>query len=211
MKTGKLIVIEGTDGAGKTTASGIILNKLKEAGRAIESVNILSSNKESLFIRTLLTNTASDLDPDTEVLLYIAAVNQTYKKVILPLLEQGIDVLCDRGPMSSFVYQCKWQERLGNKLPAQLHELAFKNFKMDSFILVTTRPEVGLERCRSRSGDHDRLESRGLEYFQNIVEDYRAVAGRLKESVGDVFVIENDSTLEELEKRCNETVTSLLK
>lgn len=203
MKKGKLIFVEGTDGSGKTTAIEFIVDKLKALGSNLQEVNILSGHPTSAEIRKILTNPNSELSPNAEIALYIGAVRNTLDNVVTPLLDQGIDVICDRGPMSSFIYQCMWQRGQGNEVPASMHSEAFKDYKFDALVLVTCKPETGLERCRSRSGFLDRLEQRGLEYFQNIVMDYRREVEIVsKEKPGCVHIVENDGTLGELKEYC---------
>lgn len=209
MKKGKLIFIEGTDGAGKTTATNIILESLRDKGVDVHQINILSGCKESAQIRAVLTNPQMNLDPTAEVLLYIAAVKNTLVNHVYPMLEQGKTILCDRGPMSSYVYQCLWQKRHGNDVPAKLHRTVFGDHDFDATILVTCDPSVGLERCRSRSGELDRLEMRGIEYFQNIVQDYKDEASRLSENGKNVIVIENNTTLAALVRNCTNAVESI--
>jgi dTMP kinase len=211
MKKGKLIFVEGTDGAGKTTAIEFMIEKLKALGSNLQQVNILSGHPTSAEIRKILTNPDSTLSPNAEVALYIGAVQNTLDNVVTPLLEQGIDVICDRGPMSSLIYQCMWQWGQGNEVPAKMHSEAFENYHFDALVLVTCKPETGLERCRTRSGQLDRLEQRGLEYFQNIVANYRREVEIVsREKPGRVHIIENDGTLAELQENCRSTAELIL-
>jgi thymidylate kinase len=106
----------------------------------------------------------------------MAAVLNTYHEKIIPLLEQGISVICDRSHISTLAYQVNAQQKLGNYLPADLAKLAYKDIKIDALVLLFGDPIDALKRVVRRDGQKDRIESRPLEYFEGIQSFYDSYA-----------------------------------
>jgi dTMP kinase len=166
-RSGRLIAVEGIDGAGKTTlAEGIAaalpdVIVLREPGGAVLSERI----------RELVTDPALEVDPRAEALLYAAARAQLVSEKLLPLLAAGRDVILDRFVDSSLAYQGAGRG-LGVQEIAELNRFATNGLVADLTLYLRVDPAVGAAR---RSGE-DRLEQAGEPFFSAVVAAYDALA-----------------------------------
>lgn len=215
---GKLIVVDGMDGAGKTTAMGYIRKALADSGERFEPVNILSNNPTSAEIRKILTSPESYLVSKAEMLLYAAAINNTYWLDIYPRLQSGINVLVDRGPLSNFAYQIQ-----NTKHPYfGLWKQFYMDFKADTTLILTCDLEEGLKRCVQRDGKLDRIEAKGHDFHKAVHDAYldirdaeiNAVRTHKKsdfsEVTGKCVFYSNNATLSHLEEMCRYFVQKTL-
>ena len=168
-RSGRLIAVEGIDGAGKTTlAEGIAAALpdfvvLREPGGAVLSERI----------RELVEDPALEVDPRAEALLYAAARAQLVGEKLLPLLSAGRDVVLDRFVDSSLAYQGAGRG-LGVEEIAELNRFATAGLAADLTLYLRVDPAVGAAR---RSGE-DRLEQAGEAFFAAVVAAYDALAAR---------------------------------
>ena len=170
---GRLITVEGLDGAGKTTLVAGLARLL--AARAID-VNVLREPggvELSERIRDLVKDPKLSVDPRAEALLYAAARAQLVAEQIEPLLEQGRWVLLDRFVDSSLAYQGAGRG-LGVQEVRTLNEFATGGLKPDRTLLVRVDPAVGRERIAGR--EHDRLEREDEEFFTVTATAYDQLA-----------------------------------
>jgi dTMP kinase len=171
---GRLITVEGIDGAGKTTlVEGVVrahpeLTVLREPGGVAVSERV----------RELVKDPALEVDPRAEALLYAAARAQLVHERLLPLLRSGADVLLDRFVDSSLVYQGAGRG-LGVEAIAELNRFATAGLVPDLTLYVRVEPEVGAAR---RAGD-DRLEQAGEAFFAAVVDGYDALAAAEPERI----------------------------
>lgn len=168
-RSGRLIAVEGIDGAGKTTlAEGIAaalpdVTVLREPGGAVLSERI----------RELVKDPALDVDPRAEALLYAAARAQLISEKLLPLLATGRDVILDRYVDSSLAYQGAGRG-LGIADIAELNRFATNGLTADLTLYLRVDPAVGAAR---RKGE-DRLEQAGEPFFSAVVAAYDALAAQ---------------------------------
>lgn len=198
---GQLLVIDGPDGAGKTTALNYIKNALTAKERKFKTVNVLSTQQECLRMRTILTDPASTLSQRAELLLYAAAITNCYDTVIQPFLDEGVDVVVDRGPLSNFAYQLQDVSHELFQLWLEIH----KRFKCDATFIITVDLQKGLERCKQRDGVLDRVESRPIEFHQKMMNAYLQVTNNpllFNQITGDVTIYCNNGTLVSLVESC---------
>ena len=171
---GRLITVEGIDGAGKTTlAEGIAharpgLAVLREPGGVAVSERI----------RELVKDPALEVDPRAEALLYAAARAQLVHERVLPLLAAGDDVLLDRFVDSSLAYQGAGRG-LGVAEVAELNRFATAGLVPDLTLYVRVDPAVGA----ARRGGGDRLEQAGEAFFVAVVGAYDELAAAEPERV----------------------------
>lgn len=99
------ITFEGMDGAGKTTQIRLLQERLEKAGERVAVTREPGGNALAEKIRALLLDPESEMDPLTEAYLYAAARAEHVRRVILPALQRGETVLCDRYLDSSLAYQ----------------------------------------------------------------------------------------------------------
>lgn len=159
---GLFIVLEGGEGAGKTTAVAAVRAALENAGRTVVTTREPGGSPTAEEIRKLVL---SDRDPPmsalTETLLMFAARSDHLDHTIRPALEAGIDVVCDRFVDSTFVYQGGKGVR-GFHLEALANMVVPNDLRPDMSLLLDVSPEVGMARAASR-GDTNRFDNEALE------------------------------------------------
>jgi dTMP kinase len=164
---GRLITVEGIDGAGKTTLAEGLAHRLPGLVVLREPGGVAVSER----IRELVKDPALHVDPRAEALLYAAARAQLVHERLLPLLDGGTDVLLDRFVDSSLAYQGAGRG-LGVAEIAELNRFATAGVVPDRTLYVRVEPSVGAAR---RDGS-DRLEQAGERFFAAVVEAYDRLA-----------------------------------
>ncbi|QLD34220.1 dTMP kinase [Mannheimia varigena] len=169
---GKFIVIEGLEGAGKTTAHQVILRELEQAGiKDIVMTREPGGTPLAEKLRHLIKHESEEPVADkAELLMLYAARVQLVENVIKPALAEGKWVLGDRHDMSSQAYQGGGR-KLDRKLLETLKESVLGTFEPDLTIYLDLDPVIGLERARGR-GELDRIEQQSLDFFYRTRERY---------------------------------------
>jgi dTMP kinase len=165
--TGLFVVFEGGDGTGKTTQIRLLRSAVERVGHLAVVTREPGGTRVGEQVRDLLlSRTSEDLDDRTEALLYAAARAQHVREVIIPALERGSVVLCDRYVDSSIAYQGAGRG-LGEEAVAQLNRWATESLRPDLTVLLDIDPAEGLQRAVG-DGAPDRLESAGLEFHREV-------------------------------------------
>ncbi|MEQ6279418.1 dTMP kinase [Kluyvera cryocrescens] len=190
------IVIEGLEGAGKTTARDVVVETLRELG-----INDLLFTREpggtvlAEKLRSLVLDIKSVGDEvitdKAEVLMFYAARVQLVDSVIKPALAKGQWVIGDRHDLSTQAYQGGGRG-IDRQMLATLRDAVLGNFRPNLTIYLDVTPEVGLKRARAR-GDLDRIEQESLNFFN------RTRARYLELAAADDSIITIDAT-QSLEK-----------
>lgn len=175
MTRGKLITIEGVDGAGKTTLSVGLLDALREMGVDAQLLREPGGVLASERIRELVKDPEIEIAPRAEALLYAAARAQLVDQALTPLLARGVTVLLDRFVDSSLAYQGAGRE-LGVEPVRLVNEFATGGLVPDLTLLLRVAPSLARERSRSRSTPTDRLEREGDAFFLRIADAYDSLA-----------------------------------
>lgn len=171
MKPGKFIVVEGSEGAGKSTAIKIIENYLKPLLPALVVTREPGGTRIGEAVRTVVKeNTDELMDKKAELLLMYAARVQLVSQVIQPALQKGDWVLSDRFELSTYAYQGGGRG-ISFDLIQRLSELCLQGFKPDLTLFMDIKPELGLERMRKR-GEPDRIEQEPLTFFNQVYQAY---------------------------------------
>src|SRR5579862_5433318 len=148
---GLFITFEGPDGSGKSTQARMLAERLRREGRDIlESVEPGGTPIGREIRRILLDPANRELQPTTELLLMFAARAQNVEQWILPALEQGQIVVCDRFTDSSIAYQGSGRG-LGWKTVLYLDRIACHGLVPDLTLCIDIDTETGLARARSRN------------------------------------------------------------
>ncbi len=171
--TGRLITVEGLDGAGKTTLVAGLTRELAARGRELLVLREPGGVELSERIRELVKDPELAVDPRAEALLYAAARAQLVAEQLVPLLESGQWVLLDRFVDSSLAYQGAGRG-LGVEAIRSLNELATGGLRPDRTLLLRIDPAVGRERIGGR--DPDRLEREPPEFFEAVAGAYDELA-----------------------------------
>ncbi|HDF2341253.1 TPA: dTMP kinase [Morganella morganii] len=175
--TGKFIVIEGLEGAGKTTARQVIVDTLRENG--ITDLIYTREPGGTPLAERLRTLIKDGIDGETvtdkaEVLMLYAARIQLVDNVIKPALARGQWVIGDRHDLSSQAYQGGGRG-IDRQLMASLRDTVLGDFYPDFTLYLDLPPETGLARARSR-GELDRIEQESLDFFRRTRSRYLELA-----------------------------------
>lgn len=175
--TGKFIVIEGLEGAGKTTARQVIVDTLGENG--ITDLIYTREPGGTPLAERLRTLIKDGIDGETvtdkaEVLMLYAARIQLVDNVIKPALARGQWVIGDRHDLSSQAYQGGGRG-IDRQLMASLRDTVLGDFYPDFTLYLDLPPETGLARARSR-GELDRIEQESLDFFRRTRSRYLELA-----------------------------------
>ncbi len=171
MKRGRFITVEGSEGVGKSTNIAHIHARLRHYG--IEVVETREPGGTPLgeeLRELLLDHRHTGMSDDTELLLIFAARAEHLAQVILPALESGKWVLCDRFTDASHAYQGGGRGITAERIE-QLEVWVQQGLQPDFTLLLDIDPQVGLERAGKR-GALDRFEREKLEFFQRVRERY---------------------------------------
>lgn len=175
MKRGYFITIEGCEGAGKSTAIKFIEEYLKSHGVSLLITREPGGTEIAEDIRKILLPKAAhyheEMCPITELLLYFASRAQHLARSIIPALEQGLWVLCDRFTDSSYAYQGIGRG-IAEVTVAQLEKIVHGNLQPDFTLLLDLDPKIGLERIHKTGRGLDRIEIESLDFFQRVRENY---------------------------------------
>lgn len=173
----KFIVIEGLEGAGKTTARDAIVEVLQAQG-----VSDLVFTREpggtplAEQLRTLVKQgiEGEQVTDKAELLMLYAARVQLVETIIKPALARGAWVVGDRHDLSSQAYQGGGRG-LDTQLMQTLRDAVLGDFRPDLTLYLDVTPEIGLQRARAR-GALDRIEQESLRFFERTRERYLALA-----------------------------------
>ncbi|AIF99187.1 dTMP kinase [Alteromonas australica] len=175
MKHGKFIVVEGLEGAGKSSVIGLVKNTLIDAGISVELTREPGGTPMAEAIRECVKHDWEEsVAEETELLLMYAARVQLLKNRILPALERGCWVVGDRHDLSSQAYQGGGRGVDASTMQA-ISEIALGGFKPDLTLYLDVEPATGLARARGR-GELDRIEQAGLAFFERTRARYLSLA-----------------------------------
>ena len=171
MNRGRLITIEGIDGAGKTTLAAGLLDALTARGVEVGLLREPGGVPAAERIRELVIDPDLHVTARSEALLYAAARAQLVEEAIDPLLSSGTWVLLDRFIDSSLAYQGGGR-RLGIDAVRSINEFAIRSARPDRTLLLLIDPQIGRGRSRARATAPDRLEREQGDFFNRTVAAY---------------------------------------
>lgn len=197
MVRGKFITFEGGEGAGKTTQIKRLADRLSAAGLQVTTTREPGGSQGAEQIRALLVNGSADRwSATTEALLHFAARRDHLEKTIIPALDAGQWVLCDRFVDSTMAYQGYGHE-LGREIIEKLQAIVVEQLLPELTIIMDIDPEEGLGRAGSRAGGEDRYESMAVAFHQRLRDGFLDIARRAPERCalvparGSIEVIES--------------------
>ena len=168
---GRLITIEGLDGAGKTTLCQGLAAALPDARLLREPGGVELSER----IRALVKDPALEVDARAEALLYAAARAQLVASLVRPLLDAGTTVLLDRFVDSSLAYQGAGRA-LGVEAVRAINDFGTGGLVPDRTLLLRIDPAAGRARQTDRGEAPDRLELEDAAFFDAIARAYDELA-----------------------------------
>jgi dTMP kinase len=173
--SGRLITIEGVDGAGKTTLATGLIKALALVGIEARLLREPGGVQTAEAVRSLVKDAALTIGARTEALLYAAARAQLVEEALRPALERGEWVLLDRFVDSSLAYQGAGRG-LGIEAVRELNLFATGGLTPDRTLLLTLDPVSARARADTRGEAPDRLEQEGDDFFTRIGEAYLELA-----------------------------------
>jgi dTMP kinase len=217
MPRGYFITFEGLDGSGKTTQLRRLASTLEAEGHIVVTLRQPGGTALGDRIRSVLLDSKSEaalgpIAPAAEMALMFADRAQAIAEVILPALNVGSIVLCDRYTDSSEAYQGGGRQ-LGSERILAMHAAACDNLQPDLTILLLPSLEASLKRARRRNQRHvekhgtdeNRFERESDDFYRRIHEKYEEIAAREPHRV---VPIRDDATLDEIQTRIHEIVSS---
>jgi dTMP kinase len=200
------ITVEGSEGAGKTTALDFLEQTLHAAG--IDVLRTREPGGTALgeeLRRLLLAEREEGVDPIAELLMIFAARSQHLSETILPALASGRWVLCDRFTDATYAYQGAGR-KLGYEAIAILEQLVQGTLRPDLTLLLDIPVETGLARARER-GSLDRFEMEELAFFERVNACYRDLA---RQSSGRIRIVDAGRSLEDVQRDLARIVDEVL-
>ncbi|CDZ79272.1 Thymidylate kinase [Legionella massiliensis] len=200
---GRFIVVEGLEGAGKSTAIETIKEYLSSFVPEIILTREPGGTRIGETVRQLIKAKVNGeiLDSRCELLLLYAARVQLVEQVIRPALARGAWILADRFELSTFAYQ-GWGRGLGTEMISELSKFCLNSLKPDLIIYLDISPEQGFERVVKR-GEKDRIEEEALSFFNQVYCGYHEMIQKMD----NVALIDASQTLETVQ----ESILSQLK
>ena len=171
MSLGRLITIEGIDGAGKTTLATALEQELAARGVSVRLLREPGGVRAAERVRELVKDRDLRIGSRAEALLYAAARAQLVEEAVMPLLQAGTWVLLDRFVDSSLAYQGAGRQ-LGIDEVRTINEFATGGLEPDRTLLLAVEPGLGRARSRSRAEPVDRLEAERDDFFARIASAY---------------------------------------
>ncbi|HCE1968752.1 thymidylate kinase [Vibrio parahaemolyticus] len=207
MMKANFIVVEGLEGAGKSTAIKTVLDTLKQAG--IE--NIVNTREpggtplaEKMRALVKEEHEGEELKDMTELLLLYAARVQLVENVIKPALANGQWVVGDRHDLSSQAYQGGGRQ-INASLMKNLRDTTLGDFKPAFTLYMDIDPRIGLERARGR-GELDRIEKMDISFFERTRERYLEIAN----ADPSIVVINAEQSIEEVSRDIQDALNEWL-
>lgn len=204
--TGKLIVIEGLEGAGKSTAVDTVVDFLKQ--RQIKTITTREPGGTPIgeLLRTLIKNTEYKdvLEDRAELLLFYTARMQLLEQVIKPTLAEGSWVVADRFELSSLAYQGGGRG-LDKAWIEQLSQFCLHGFKPDLTLFLDISPELGMQRAQRR-GQMDRIEQQSMEFFKRVHQTYLDYVHRDPHSV----IIDASRSIPEVQQQIQQAMQQFI-
>jgi dTMP kinase len=175
---GRFITFEGGEGTGKSTHAAALAQRLRGFGIGVELTREPGGSPGAEIVRhVLLSGVAKPLGPDAEAILFAAARDDHVHNRILPALEQGKWVICDRFTDSTRVYQGALG-KVDRKLLNALERVTIGSLRPDLTFVLDAPAELGLARARKRRGDGeaDRFEGESVEAHAAMREAFLRIA-----------------------------------
>ena len=171
---GYLITLEGGEGAGKSSILTRLASALQEQGHTVVCTREPGGIEIAEQIRQVILDRENiQMDPRTEALLYAAARRQHLVERIIPAMEAGKVVLCDRYIDSSLAYQGH-ARGLGIEEIYAINKFAIDEYMPDLTLYFDVAPEVGLARIEKDAGrEVNRLDVESLKFHEAVREGYQ--------------------------------------
>jgi dTMP kinase len=206
MNKGKFIVIEGIEGAGKSSAISVIEAVLNKHNIAFIKTREPGGTPLAEALRDIVKSASHEevLTQETELLLMYASRSQLLANRILPALAKGTWVIGDRHDLSSRAYQGGGRQ-FDDTIMNAIADVTLKGFTPDLTLYLDIAPELGLARAQAR-GELDRIELEKIEFFQRVRNKYLNLA---KES-NTTEIIDASQDMQVVHKNVSDAVEAFI-
>lgn len=179
-KKGLFITFEGPEGSGKTTQMGLVGRLLRQNRIPFLATREPGGSRLSTHLRRWILNRLEyQLAPETELMLFLADRAQHVREVILPALQKGRVVLCDRYIDSTLAYQGGGRG-FDLSLLETMNRCATGGLQPDITLLFDVPVRTGLERALGRGKGKDRMEREKMRFHENVRRTFLALASSEK-------------------------------
>ena len=201
MKDGLFIVLEGVEGAGKSTQARLLTEWFGRLGLP----HILAREPGGTPVgeairRVVLDRGALTMPPETELFLILGARAAFTREVVRPALREGQVVLADRFDLSTFAYQ-GYGRGLDLDQVRQANAMATAGLSPDLYLILDLPVDVGIER-KGGVESGDRIEREGAAFLTRVRDGYRALA----EAIPSACLIQANAEAEEVQRSIRETL-----
>lgn len=201
---GKFITVEGTEGVGKTTNIEFIQQWLSNNGIDYVATREPGGTPLAEQLRELLLQPRDEpVNQEAELLMVFAARAQHLNQVIIPALQAGKWVLCDRFTDATYAYQGGGRQ-MDVQTIATLETLVQKSLRPDAVLLLDIPVEIGLERARGR-GALDRFEQEDLAFFERVRSAYLQRA----QNQSNYHVLDASNPLDQVQQQLHQVLEQL--
>lgn len=186
------ITIEGGEGAGKTTQSALLKEFLESRKYKVFATREPGGSVLSERVRKILLDPSSNLFPISELFLYEAARAQHIQEFIIPSLNSGVAVICDRFIDATAAYQ-GFGRKIDLKIIEKLNDIASCGIKPSLTIYLDINPLDGLNRAKSLDKEFygrqgDRMEREKLSFHRNVRKGYLYLASKYPKRIKTIKV-----------------------
>lgn len=207
MNRGRFITIEGIEGTGKSTNIAFLKSLVKEHELEVITTREPGGTPLAEQIRELLlVHREENLPPLTELLLFFASRSVMLKNLVIPALERGDWVICDRFTDATRAYQGAGRG-LDISVIEQLADWVHGGLQPDLTVLLDAPAELGISRVKSR-GQGDRMDSQELIFYEKVRTAYLNLA---KENPERFVVVDATQSLADVQDAIREAVAPLLR
>lgn len=175
--SGLFITLEGGEGSGKSTAAKKLAEWFQKEGYEVLLTREPGGVPTSEKIREIILN--EEMDALTEALLFVASRNEVLINLVIPALNKGKVVICDRFIDSSYVYQ-GMVKGLGLDLIEQLNELVLETIKPEITLCFDIDPVIGLSRIKKNNREENKFDKESMDFHYQVRDSYRKLANMEK-------------------------------
>lgn len=192
---GKFITVEGSDGSGKTTFINSATEYLVKKGYKVITTREPGGTEFSEKVRELLFDSSNEIDAKTESLLFCVSRRDHIIKKIIPYVEEGYIVICDRFVDSSIAYQ-SYGRGLNKRDIININKYTTDGLEPDLTLYFSVDVEVGLSRTKCRD-ENNRMDNESLKFYKEVKRGYDELSNDYKERIK---VIDANQSYEKVEE-----------
>lgn len=205
---GRMVVLEGGDGVGKTTQLPLVAAALRARGLPVQTIREPGETQVGQQVREVLLHSTATISPAAEALLFLAARAQVVSEVVAPALAAGTWVVADRFFVSTYAYQIA-----GHGLDAtrvrDANALATGGLVPDLTVLLSLSAPMAAAR-RSERGHADRLERYGAAFDARVAAAYAAAVTPAWQDrhpeCGPIVAVDADGAVSDVTRRLVQTI-----